>query len=259
MNIKNISAVVFSPTNSTKEVVSKMATYFPLSTEIIDITAFSERNFEKTFSGEDLVIFAVPVYGGRVPSPAVERIKNIKGNKTPAVLIATYGNREYDDALLEMKNCIEKNGFTAVAAAAFITEHSIMHSVAKGRPDDKDEKIIAEFSKNLWDKINNSNDLIGSKIEVDGNFPYKEYGGVPLKPQSTKKCTKCGLCAKNCPVNAISANSPDITNNEACISCMRCIKICPNNARKLNGLMLAVAEKAFAKKNSARKEPKLFL
>lgn len=85
------------------------------------------------FGPDDLVLFGVPVYGGRIPSPAVQTLRRMQGSRTPAVLVAAYGNREYDDALLELADIAAANGFIPFAAAALIAEHSIMHSVAAGR------------------------------------------------------------------------------------------------------------------------------
>lgn len=259
MNLDQISAVVFSPTGTTKTVLSIMGEALPIAVKAIDITGYSERDVTGVFASNELVLFGVPVYGGRVPAIAVKRIKNMRGDQTPAVLVVTYGNREYDDALLELKNLVEENGFVTVAAAAFVTEHSIMHSVAQGRPDEEDKSEIYKFAQKLWDKMQCSISVLELAVKVNGNQPYREYGGVPLKPQSTKACIKCGICALSCPANAIPVDAPDHTNKDSCISCMCCMKVCPAHARKLNKLMLSVAEAAFAKKNSARKEPTIFI
>ncbi|MEG2421912.1 MAG: 4Fe-4S binding protein, partial [Oscillospiraceae bacterium] len=212
------------------------------------------------FSAQELVIFGVPVYGGRVPETAMERFRAITGDKTPAVLLATFGNRAYEDALLELKELLERSGFVTVAAAAFVTEHSIMHSVATGRPDAADGEILASFTKDVWEKLQNAETVAQiPALTLPGNRPFRSYGGVPMKPQSGKGCTTCGTCAANCPTGAIPAENPKKTDQTLCISCMRCIKVCPASARKLNPLMLGAAEKAFAQKCSARKEPELFL
>ena len=43
------------------------------------------------FGPDDLVLFGVPVYGGRIPSPAVQTLRRMQGSRTPAVLVAAYG------------------------------------------------------------------------------------------------------------------------------------------------------------------------
>lgn len=258
MITSNITTVVFSPTESTKAVTTMVAEGLGTLGEELNTTCLEAQ--QRTFAQEDLVVFGIPVYGGRVPALAIERIKALHGSSTPAVLVAVYGNREYDDALLELKETIEENGFIAIAAGAFIAEHSIMHSVAKGRPDASDKIKIAEFAKVVIEKMARVEAAsVLPRVTVKGNHPYKTYDGVPLKPQGDKSCTNCQICVNHCPVGAIPANNPRETDKNLCISCMRCIKVCPAHARHLNKMMLSVAEKAFAAKCSLRKEPEFFL
>lgn len=96
-------------------------------------------------------------------------------------------------------------------------------------------------------------------VQVPGNRPYREYGKIPLIPHATKSCSSCGLCAKECPVNAIPTDNPKVTDNNKCISCMHCVNICPRHARKLNPLLLSVASKKLKKVCFNRKENELFL
>ena len=49
-----------------------------------------------------LSIIGVPVYGGRVPVEAISRLQRLKANNTPAVIVVVYGNRDYNDAILEL-------------------------------------------------------------------------------------------------------------------------------------------------------------
>ena len=72
---------------------------------------------------------AVPSYGGRVPEIAVSRLKQMKGNGARAVLLVVYGNREYEDTLLELSDVMEAAGFSPVAAVAAVAEHSYYASV----------------------------------------------------------------------------------------------------------------------------------
>ena len=97
-----------------------------------------------------------------------------------------------------------------------------------------------------------------SAVSVPGNRPYKKAGGAGLVPKPSKACVKCGVCAKNCPVQAIDSVTLS-ADTKKCISCMRCVKQCPHNARKVNGAMVSIAAMAIKKACSVRKENELFL
>ena len=76
------------------------------------------------FSGEDFVIFGMPVYGGRLPALAAKRLAGLHGEQTPCVLVVTYGNRHYDDALVELQDLCEAQGFVVKGAAALVGRHT---------------------------------------------------------------------------------------------------------------------------------------
>lgn len=258
MEITKLTAFIFSPTGTTAAVAKPLAEALLPGAHIVDLTCADAE--EERFGPDELVLFAAPVYGGRIPAPAAKRFARMKGTDTPALLVAVYGNRDYDDALLELCGLAEENGFRPAGAGAFLAEHSIFHSVARGRPDAADLEAVRTFAGLAREKLARA---AGAgefgPLAVKGNRPYREFSGVPLKPQADRKCMKCGVCAENCPAGAIPADDPSKTDNSRCISCMRCVKVCPAGARRVNGLMLSVAEKPFAKKNSLRREPEWVL
>lgn len=259
MDIKRTTAIYFSPTDSTKNITLQVLDSFETKKHQIDLTNFNSSCDITDYDDEDLLIIGTAVHGGRVPSMMLPRMDNIKGKNTPVILVVVFGNRDFDDALLELKDFVEERGFVVVAAMAAIAEHSIIRCVASERPDVEDVIMINEFiGKVLW-KINSSKDILDMSVDVPGNFPYRTYSGIPLKPKATRACMRCGECAKLCPVEAISFANPSKTNKDACISCMRCIKVCKNDARVLSKVLVGTFERSFAIKYAIPKFPEFFI
>ena len=116
MDYTNIHVVYFSPTHTSAKVVHAVAEGMgALSYAESDLTYEKPAEME-SIEGE-LTLVAVPVYGGRVPDVALERLQMLRGKQTPVVPIVVYGNRDYDDALLELSDVLKHQGFVPVAAA----------------------------------------------------------------------------------------------------------------------------------------------
>ncbi len=249
---------VFSPTGGTQKVADTITQVWSSDVQNEDLSDTSKNFRSVHIEKEDLVLIAVPSFGGRVPAVAIERLARVKGNGAKCAIVCVYGNRAYEDTLIELKDTAEKSGFSVIAAVAAIAEHSIMHQYATGRPNQEDIKTLRDYSKKMLEKFNRSN-LTEAPITVPGNSIYKKAGAGGIVPKAGKACVSCGLCAKNCPVNAIDISNPKTTNSKKCISCMRCISICPENARKINSALVAVASLAIKKECSSKKECELYI
>lgn len=260
MEISKMTLAFFSPTYSTERIVRLLGEAWEGDHQEIDLSEIPEERETYEFGGQELVIFGVPSYGGRIPAPAAERFKNLKGHKTLMILVTAFGNRDYDDTLLEMKDLAAEQGFVPVAAVAAVAEHSIMHQYANGRPDSQDKSELLDFAKKIREKteqIKEGQDV--PELSIKGNRPYREYHGVPMKPSAGKQCTKCVVCAKQCPVGAIPADQPDETLKDKCISCMRCIAVCPEHARSVSKPVLMAASMKLKKACADPKRNELIL
>ena len=68
MEIKNIASVYFSPTDSTRGIMSGIAATLSWPVQEFDITGYSANDGKYRFSRNELLLAGVPVYGGRVPA-----------------------------------------------------------------------------------------------------------------------------------------------------------------------------------------------
>lgn len=248
--------IVFSPTGGTQKVADILTNRISDDVERIDLSNRT-LNFGATqIRPDDLVVVAMPCFAGRVPRIALERFGQISGNGAKCVVVNVYGNRAFDDALLEMSDSASAVGFEVIASIAAVAEHSIMNKFATGRPDAIDCQTLESYADRIKEALESGKAI--SMPPTPGKRPYVKEGSASLVPKVKGGCTKCGLCERKCPVGAINQN--DFPSKKgSCISCMRCVSICPANARQINKLMVKAASLAIGKEASKRKENELFL
>lgn len=275
MNIQSVSCVYFSPTGTTRTITEHIAQGTAAQhIEQVDFTKRSLRAECPLAFSSDLVILATPVYYGRVPKEAVSHLTTLTGRQTPAVLVVVYGNREFEDALIELRDIALAAGFVPVAGAAFIAEHSFSSAacpIAQGRPDDKDLVQAKKFGVEVRKKLRHlESPASAGALTVPGNVPYQEARNLAmimearkttaLTPETdTTLCSQCGQCAEACPTGAIAADDPTKTDRWQCILCFACVKACPTGARQMRDPFLCSRIQELHQTCQQRKEPEFFL
>ncbi len=252
----DITQIVFSPTGGTQRVADIVAAGLGTPANRIDLTAPGFDGSGAILKGTDTVLIAVPSYGGRVPALAAQRLSAIHGGGARCIIICVYGNRAYEDTLAELFDLAQQGGFRVIAAVSAVAEHSIIHQYAAGRPDQRDQEQLRKIADDIRRKLEEG-DL--SAPQIPGNRPYKAPGGAGLVPKADKNCTGCGLCAEQCPAQAISREHIKTADSKKCISCMRCVTQCPQSARKVSGVMVSAAALALKKACEQRKVNERYL
>lgn len=258
MEYDSVRQVYFSATGTTKKIVQGIAGCFSGKKTAHDLLK-KPLNQDLSCAANDLLIVGMPVYSGRISPVPMKALQHLKGEGTPVIAVVVYGNRDYDDALLELKDTLENNGFSVVGAAAFIGQHAIFPDVARDRPDSADMKRVADFACDCAAKLESATEPAWKPVTVRGNFPYREANPVPFTPATDDACIVCGACSSVCPVQAISAEDPRMEMNDDCIACGACVTACPQERRYFRGPEYETTAAAFARKYNHRLEPEIFL
>ena len=172
-----IYTAYFSPTGGTKKAA------LALTSALADTDGFTEIDLslpalaQYTFAADDIIVVAVPVFGGRVPAFALQQLTALHGQNTSAIAVAAYGNRAYEDALLELSDSLTSQSFRVIAAAAVLSEHSMLRSIAAGRPDADDLAQLTDFAKKISAKPLTEAPAL---TNIPGNRPYKDWQPMPV-------------------------------------------------------------------------------
>lgn len=240
----NLTTMYFSPTGTTRKVVTRLGDQLApqLSLEPIreiDFTPKKARQQITGFGREDLLIIGVPVYAGRVPNVLKEFLGSLEGNGAKAMAVVVFGNRSFDDGLVELREILTTSGFLVIGAGAFVGEHAFSYTLAKGRPDPMDLESVDQFARELAAKIKSGNET--SDFWVKGQMPLGNYytprnmegeavNILKVKPKTTTECTDCKHCVEVCPMESILWEDPTQVVG-ICIKCGACVKGCPVQAK----------------------------
>lgn len=248
MEIKTVWSVWFSATGTTQKVVTalskSLAEQLGAGWQEYSFNLPKAREEDLTFGPGDLVVLGVPVYAGRVPNLILPYVRDrIHGGGALAVPVVLYGNRNFDDGLMELRNVARDNGFCPVSAGAFVGEHSFSKVLGAGRPDGDDMALVQQLADRTAAKVKALTEAPAQAVEVEGCDPIRPYytprdrHGEPIrdflkaKPVTDPaKCVKCGLCARICPMGSIDPQDVSSVVGK-CIKCCACVKKCPRGAK----------------------------
>ena len=248
MEIKTVWSVWFSATGTTQKVATalskSLAEQLGAEWKEYSFNLPKAREEALNFGPDALVVLGVPVYAGRVPNLILPYVRDhIHGGGALAVPVVLYGNRNFDDGLMELRNVARDNGFHPVAAGAFVGEHSFSKVLGAGRPDADDMALVQQLADQAAAKVKALTEAPAQAVEVEGCDPIRPYytprdrHGEPIKDflkakpvTDPSKCVKCSLCARICPMGSIDPQDVSSVVGK-CIKCCACVKKCPMGAK----------------------------
>ena len=250
MQIRGIQSLYFSPTGGTAKYAKAMAAgaaeALACPAEVSSFTLPREREEERHFSSDELLIIGSPTYAGKLPNKILPAFQEkLRGENTPVLLFVSYGNRNFDNSLAELLSVLRTNGFLPLAAAAFACRHAFSDRICPERPRVEELAEARGFAMRAAEALKAAAFAdaeaasLAFTVPGDAEAPYyvpKGEDGSPAKFLKAKpltdlsKCLHCGACAAHCPMGSIDAadtsNVPGI-----CIKCQACVRGCKQGAK----------------------------
>ncbi|MBN1104228.1 MAG: EFR1 family ferrodoxin [Deltaproteobacteria bacterium] len=186
-----------------------------------------------------------PVYAMHPVPPVMEFLKCLPvAEGGYAVPFVTWGGVSSGIALHLMGQELESKGYTLLGAAKVLARHSMMWACddaqGRGHPDREDERMIGELVDMVCAKLKLPDPPGLSLSQLDyqprDRHDFMSTLGIqavralmPERKLERERCTGCGVCVENCPVNAIEL-TPYPEFGPSCICCFNCVRLCPEQA-----------------------------
>ena len=251
--------VYYSATDATAHIVKAFSKGLVGEITFTKIDMLSHR--EATSSNADLLIFASPVYGGRIPNRIMKCFEKKCAEGKKVVGIAVYGNMHFGISLLQFHELAKEHNCPFLGAGAFVAEHTYSFEdapIAKGRPNENDLEEAFKFGVEVQKKANTDDmsDVALPRIDMLlllAKLPENTVRPMVKTPVIIGDCNRCGACVAFCPTKAIDSDTLLIDTSK-CIRCFACVKKCPRKARK-GELIIKWLRYPFAMIGSKSKEP----
>ncbi|NLG04402.1 MAG: 4Fe-4S dicluster domain-containing protein [Clostridia bacterium] len=233
---RKIDVICFSGTGNTRLVIDKITSI--LRENNMEVCMKSEREPYTHEKGRELLL-AFPINSQSV-SPYIWKYINSlpDGNQDPIHVVLTMN--ESASIIWPLKKVLEKKNYQPKG----IIEISMPNNMLLGS-DTTSERMPAAISKaeqfaqdfinqkEVWEEHLKGSAFV-SFLSRDTVLPWVTMRMFNKLIADPAKCTKCGLCVKECPVNNIRMDEFPVHLNH-CDFCMHCGAVCKNDAVTVKG------------------------
>ena len=84
---QTIHLITFSPTGGTRRVSELLCAGFEAKSTLTELCITEDKLKYPSIAADDLVVISIPVFAGRVPALAVERLRHIEANGAKCVFM----------------------------------------------------------------------------------------------------------------------------------------------------------------------------
>lgn len=228
---RHVKVAVLSPTGGTMNAAAMVAAKISSDIEFVNQSSYASRQEIVEFSEDDLAIIGSPSYSGQIPR-AEGLFGNLRGNNTPCIILAAFGNRGAEDTCAQIINIVERNGFIPIAAIKTPTPHIHSDKIGRSRPDVEDNRVMAEFAEKVLAKLD-AGDMTPVQVEGEPTLHGEKNGSDVSKFYYPDNCTGCMTCVNECTQGAIDPDTMEI-DLDKCLFCERCVYVCQFNGRSFD-------------------------
>ena len=242
--------IYMSPSGSTKKIINRISKALKDLDQTVSSFNMAEEEagsvIDNVNDAGGVLWLASPVYVGHPLPLFIEMIREIDPVRIVcACAVATWGGVTSGLALMDFHKALQARGIPLAAAGLFPSVHSSMwgaqNPLCSSRPDEKDLSEAGRLTSIVVKKAGQAGtvaELTSQQIAYQGDKAAEDFSGksldtlramLPAKTADPEKCTQCGLCISECPVNALHY-TPYPAADESCIFCNRCVRNCPEQA-----------------------------
>jgi Pyruvate/2-oxoacid:ferredoxin oxidoreductase delta subunit/flavodoxin len=240
-----MKGLYFSGTGNTKYCVEQFLQCAGNNNGSVSI---EQKNLNDIFSEEDIIVFGYPTCFSNIPKIVHDFIlehKNIFVGKK-VFIIVTMGLFSGDGSGCSarlLKKCGAKiiGGLHLQMPDCIGDEKMLKKSLEENKMIIKRAKEKIQFSVKRFTEGNPTKEGLSILYHIAGLFGqrlwfYGKSTTYKNKPDiDYKKCTGCGLCVTNCPMNNLEKIEGKIISKKRCTMCYRCVNHCPKKALTILG------------------------